>query len=56
MFGYLTVCRDELKIKDERTYKAWYCGHWHINKRIDRMHFLMESYEEIQPEEVQDNG
>lgn len=26
MFGYLTVCRDELKIKDERTYKAWYCG------------------------------
>ena len=26
MFGYLTVCRDELKIKDERTYKALYCG------------------------------
>lgn len=26
MFGYLTVCRDELKIKDERMYKAWYCG------------------------------
>ena len=26
MFGYLTVYRDELKIKDERTYKAWYCG------------------------------
>ena len=26
MFGYLTGCRDELKIKDERTYKAWYCG------------------------------
>lgn len=26
MFGYLTVCRDELKIKDERTYKAYYCG------------------------------
>lgn len=26
MFGYLTICRDELKIKDERTYKAYYCG------------------------------
>ncbi len=26
MFGYLTICRDELKIKDERTYRAYYCG------------------------------
>lgn len=26
MFGYLTICRDELKIKDERTYRSWYCG------------------------------
>ncbi len=43
-------------IEDWLEYEAWYCGHWHINKRIDRMHFLMESYEEIQPEEVQDNG
>lgn len=43
-------------IEDRLEYKAWYCGHWHINKRIDRMHFLMESYEEIQPEKVQDNG
>ena len=43
-------------IEDRLEYKVWYCGHWHINKRIDRMHFLMESYEEIQPEEVQDNG
>ncbi len=26
MFGYLTVCRDELKIKEERIYRGWYCG------------------------------
>ena len=43
-------------IEDRLEYEAWYCGHWHINKRIDRMHFLMESYEEIQPREVGDNG
>lgn len=39
-------------IEDRLEYGAWYCGHWHINKRIDRMHFLMESYEEIQSEEA----
>ncbi len=26
-------------------YKAWFCGHWHIDKRIDKMHFLFHSYE-----------
>ena len=26
-------------------YKAWYLGHWHINKRIDKMHFLMHDVE-----------
>lgn len=26
-------------------YNAWYCGHWHIEKRIDKMHFLFESVE-----------
>lgn len=28
-------------------YKAWYCGHWHINKRIDRMHFLYHNIENL---------
>jgi len=26
-------------------YKGWLCGHWHINKRIDRMHFLFHNFE-----------
>ena len=42
-------------IEDRLEYAAWYCGHWHIDKRIDRMHFLMESYEEISTEEVPSN-
>ena len=27
-------------IGDKLDYKKWYCGHWHINKRIDKMEFL----------------
>lgn len=26
MFGYITIHKDELKIKDYRTYRAYYCG------------------------------
>lgn len=33
------------KIEDNLDYKAWYCGHWHINKRIDKMHFLFDGWE-----------
>lgn len=33
------------KIEAAVDYKAWYCGHWHINKRIDKMHFLFEAAE-----------
>lgn len=34
-------------IAERLDYKAWYCGHWHINKRIDKMHFLFDSFESI---------
>ena len=27
-------------IEDKLDYKEWYCGHWHINKRIDKLTFL----------------
>ena len=33
------------RIEEKLDYKAWYCGHWHINKRIDRMHFLFHDFE-----------
>ena len=32
-------------IDDRLTCDAWYCGHWHINKRIGRMHFLFHEFE-----------
>ena len=34
-------------IEDKLSYDAWYCGHWHINKRADKMHFLMECHEHL---------
>jgi len=33
------------KVEDDLDYKAWYCGHWHTNKRIDKMHFLYHDVE-----------
>lgn len=35
------------KVEDDLDYKAWYCGHWHTNKRIDKMHFLYHEVETL---------
>ncbi len=32
-------------IEERLNYRAWYCGHWHADKRIDRMHFLFHHVE-----------
>ena len=33
------------EIEDSIDYIAWFCGHWHVGKRIDKMHFLYQGYE-----------
>ena len=33
------------QIEEAVNYKAWYCGHWHTDKRIDQMHFLYRTFE-----------
>jgi len=33
------------RIEDTVGYKAWFCGHWHVDKRIDKMHFLFHGVE-----------
>lgn len=33
------------RIEEITDYKAWFCGHWHINKRIDKIHFLFDEFE-----------
>lgn len=37
---------DEIEAKLD--YKAWYCGHYHTNKHIDKMHFLYEQWEYLE--------
>ena len=32
-------------IENSIDYLAWFCGHWHTNKRIDKMHFLFDGFE-----------
>ena len=32
MFGYVTICEPELKVKDLKKYKAYYCGLCHVLK------------------------
>ena len=34
-------------IEDRVDYTAWFCGHWHIDKRIDRVHFLYKKLESV---------
>jgi 3-oxoacid CoA-transferase subunit A len=34
-------------IEDRLQYKQWLCGHWHIDKRIDKMRFLMNGFETL---------
>lgn len=34
-------------IEESVDYKAWYCGHWHTDKHIDRMHFLFKTFESL---------
>lgn len=42
---YIAVGYSDLESK--LNYKAWFCGHWHIDKRIDKMHFLMHGLEAL---------
>ena len=32
-------------IEEHLSYKAWFCGHRHTDKRIDKIHFLFKSFE-----------
>lgn len=33
------------EIEDKLQYSKWLCGHWHIDKKIDRMRFMMNDFE-----------
>ena len=33
------------EIEEKLTYKKWYCGHYHTEKRIDKMRFMFNDYD-----------
>ena len=35
------------KIEEKTKYEAFYCGHFHIEKDIDRIHFLFHNVVEV---------
>ena len=43
-------------IENRPTYKVWYCGHWHIDKHIDRVPFLYHTLEQIHQGESYSNS
>lgn len=34
-------------IEARLSYNRWFCGHWHIDKKVDKLHFLMNSFETL---------
>ena len=35
------------EIENSTNYKKWYCGHYHTNKKIDKMIFMYNNIEEF---------
>lgn len=44
------------KIEESIDYKAWFCGHWHTDKRIDKIHFLFNGFESIEQFKKEDKN
>ena len=36
------------RIERRLDYRKWYCGHWHIEKSIDRMRFMFNEFEPLE--------
>ena len=33
------------KIEESCNYSAWFCGHWHTDRRVDKIHFMFDAWE-----------
>ena len=33
------------KIEEKYDYQRWFCGHWHIDRQVDKLHFLYNTWE-----------
>ena len=44
------------EIEAATDYKAWFCGHWHTDKRIDKIHFLYNGWEILEDVKTKEGG
>lgn len=35
------------KIENRLSYKKWYCGHYHTEKKIDNLEIMFENFDEF---------
>lgn len=35
------------ELEENSQYKIWYCGHYHIDKKIDKIRFMMNDIDEF---------
>lgn len=40
-------------IESKLKYNNWYCGHWHINKKIDKLYFLFNGILELKTKHLE---
>ena len=43
-------------IAERLDYKKWFCGHWHIDKQVGKMHFIMNLFDTYEETEETNNG
>ena len=36
-------------IEDKLTYRKWYCGHYHTEKKTDRLQIMFNDYAALEP-------
>lgn len=36
-----------LKIMEMLSYRKWYCGHYHTEKKIDKLEIMFENFDEF---------
>lgn len=41
------------RIEESVNYKVWYCGHWHTDRKIGKIHFMYNRWESIEKEEIE---
>lgn len=47
MIPLITDEEKYLKIMEMLSYRKWYCGHYHTEKKIDKLEIMFENFDEF---------